>query len=597
MASPNPAVQAALPALLGFHNQVQLRHRSESEQSISSSGCSTDSAQPTSPSTPPIGRLCLVEDPPIASPSSSFSSFFPWVDADPADEERQASAKLSPRPMPIRASTTGSPRTPLRTPGLSTLFSGDLIDRTALTASPATTEWSIAPLGEDPDESDVTPSRASSTLSRPGQDHESPSESESDDDGAQHSRTKDSVELADYGEDSGEIQIPTISTTRAMVDVRHRPRPAASAAQRYDIYTDKHLPGYEVRSRRPAWPSTSFESSADGLEQDTEGDSTFIRTPRQVCGWKAVLMHPKKLEPSRTVWTDTHGKRRSKVLGQIAFEARQEPLKLHFDFRAGSGIVATMRQGHHLLRREWHISLIDGTKLTWKMTKGELALYLAPEDVQVAVFRKAPRGSRGQAAKVGRLEVTLPGQGQKRRASWYDPSISRKGEVPMDHLILASLVAIFAACGGHNRVKAGAETEDDAASPVAADAPRSDVDDFLVSSPLEVHLDEIETASPTRPVQQEGLAVDESPTTFEVRPTRAPSLLSSTSGMRIERSESTARRSLMSRIRRRSTVQERVVIEEEPSDAEEAGEDVARAPSPLSNPWLVREAQGGRQKS
>ncbi|KAN0061116.1 hypothetical protein ACQY0O_006851 [Thecaphora frezii] len=523
---PNSALEARLPALLGPHISVLLQDCTESGQSNDSrvshdSSITVASSQISLPTTPPVMQRHL-HIAASASPTSSFSSFFPWIKEQPAEEERIVSKQLSPRPVSVFsppyqdygcqshvASPYRSPKRPL--PSIPQPYSGYYGSNTSATSAteslcrslerspfrilfgaevgsqpvpntesslglstsvldssaPTTPTWSSTsrevsdgPL-DDIKELGASLHQSSSTLSRPGQDHESPSELSDDED--QGRATSDEAEEEAAG--GGETVFPTMSTSRAVIDVPHRPRPAR-VVRHYHLFRDTDLPGYKVRREasalRPRSTSSCSASAAEGAPEVPKGDSIYIRTPSQLCGWKAVLMYAGKLEPLQAEGEEKQRKGKTKVLGMTAFEARQEPLKSHFDFRSGSGIIATMRHSNLLLRREWHIATVDGARLAWKMSRNELGLYLQPEQVQIAVFRKAPQTPDG-AQKVGSLEITMRDE-VCRRQSVRREKPQGQGGLPVDtNLILASLVAVFAARGGHDRISASYEEDGGAA--------------------------------------------------------------------------------------------------------------------------------------
>ncbi|EST06165.1 hypothetical protein PSEUBRA_004036 [Kalmanozyma brasiliensis GHG001] len=148
-----------------------------------------------------------------------------------------------------------------------------------------------------------------------------------------------------------------------------------------DIFSDDRLPGYQV------WPRGQPSSSA-----------LAVRIPRQLVGWKAILMDAGNFDDaafSSDAALAKKARRASKVLGKQGWEVRQERLKNSYDFRRGSGIWASMHGGHRLFKHEWHVIVKDGTRYVWRMDKKALALYREEDEVKVAEYRRAMRVKLG----------------------------------------------------------------------------------------------------------------------------------------------------------------------------------------------------------
>ncbi|CDR99870.1 hypothetical protein [Sporisorium scitamineum] len=206
-----------------------------------------------------------------------------------------------------------------------------------------------------------------------------------------------------------------------------------------DIFEDDRLPGYQVWTR--------------GV---TSSSPIAVRIPRQLMGWKAVLMDASGLDD---VASSKKARRASKVLGKQGWEVRQEALKNSYDFRRGSGIWATMHAGHRLFKHDWHIIVKDGSRYMWRMDKHALALYCEEDDVKVGEFCKAVPSSRaGQGDKADRRIGSFRFQGQRSRIR---AGRSPDGGIFGMKLALASLVAVFGARGGHANVSAAFEPSSD----------------------------------------------------------------------------------------------------------------------------------------
>ncbi len=176
-----------------------------------------------------------------------------------------------------------------------------------------------------------------------------------------------------------------------------------------------------------------------------------VRVPRKVAGWKAVLTD---LAPSSQDVTKKD--RRESKLGRQGWEVRQEAMKNSYDFRRGSGILATMHAGHRLFKHDWHLILKDGSRFVWKMDKHALALLrcVGESEVQVGEFRKAvPTTSRAYGIGIEVDPTTRIG------SFAYDSS--DEGDIFDAGLALASLVAVFAARGGYAHVSAAFEASSD----------------------------------------------------------------------------------------------------------------------------------------
>ena len=153
-------------------------------------------------------------------------------------------------------------------------------------------------------------------------------------------------------------------------------------------------------------------------------------------------------------------------LGKNLYEVRQEALKNSYDFREGSGILATMHSGHRLFKTDWDIIVKDGRRLSWRMSKAELALYLLPGDVKVAEFRRAIPTSVALTAaddtesRIGSIELMIPSpsavHGHSRSQSYAGPDEAGRAGIDVN-LVIASLLAVFAARHGHANVKAAFE--------------------------------------------------------------------------------------------------------------------------------------------
>lgn len=206
-----------------------------------------------------------------------------------------------------------------------------------------------------------------------------------------------------------------------------------AGVQILDIYEDDKLPGFKLRSRR----STGFRSIA-------------VRVPRQVVGWKAVLMETTSFDtpgPQDSGETSKKAKRASKVYGKQGWEVRQEALKNSYDFRRGSGIYATMHAGHRLFKHDWHIIVKDGLRYMWRMDKQCLALYREDTDVKLAEFQKAVPSTVSQVEKRIGSFIFEGGQGNE-------------GILDIG-LALASFFAVMGARGGIKNVTAAFEQSSD----------------------------------------------------------------------------------------------------------------------------------------
>ncbi|GAC97000.1 hypothetical protein PHSY_004584 [Pseudozyma hubeiensis SY62] len=222
-----------------------------------------------------------------------------------------------------------------------------------------------------------------------------------------------------------------------------------------DLYEDDNLRGYQV------WTRGGKRSNV-----------MAIRIPRQMMGWKAILMDASRLEENPTFDTSKKARRASKVIGKQGWEVRQEALKNSYDFRRGSGIWATMHSGHRLFKHDWHIIIKDGSRYVWRMDKHALALYregAEEADVKVAEFCRAmpassPIGSHDSHGAVGRVPDDTKRVGslffQGQRSSIL-PGRSHEGYIFGISLAMASLVAVFGARGGHANVSAALEPSAD----------------------------------------------------------------------------------------------------------------------------------------
>ncbi|SPO21631.1 uncharacterized protein UTRI_01115_B [Ustilago trichophora] len=219
-----------------------------------------------------------------------------------------------------------------------------------------------------------------------------------------------------------------------------------------DIFEDDKLPGYQVW-RRGAASSTAM----------------VVRIPRQMVGWKAVLMDAGGFGDAifSSAEVSKKARRVSKVTGKQGWEVRQEALKNSYDFRRGSGIWATMHAGHRLFKHDWHVIVKDGSRYVWRMDKHALALYKEDGDVKVAEFRKAIPSS-SLAVQFGDREGYSPDM-EKRIGSFrleeellaISASSEQTGAIFDTSLALASLMAVFKARGGHQNVSAAFEPSSD----------------------------------------------------------------------------------------------------------------------------------------
>ncbi len=199
----------------------------------------------------------------------------------------------------------------------------------------------------------------------------------------------------------------------------------------YDLFEDDKLPGFHVSER---------------------GSARYgVRVPRKMAGWKAVLTD---LAPSSHDVTKK-GRRESKP-GRQGWEVRQEAMKNSYDFRRGSGILATMHAGHRLFKHDWHLILKDGSRFVWKMDKHALALLrcVGESEVQVGEFRKAVPTNTSAYGVSTEVDPT-------RRIGSFAYDSSDEGDMFDADLALASLVAVFAARGGHTHVSAAFEASSD----------------------------------------------------------------------------------------------------------------------------------------
>ncbi|SNX82634.1 uncharacterized protein MEPE_01340 [Melanopsichium pennsylvanicum] len=215
-----------------------------------------------------------------------------------------------------------------------------------------------------------------------------------------------------------------------------------------DMFEDDKLPGYQVWRR--GWSSAS---------------AMVVRIPRQMVGWKAVLMDAGGFGDSMlgTPETSKQARRASKVTGRQGWEVRQEALKNSYDFRRGSGILATMHAGHRLFKHDWHVIVKDGSRYMWAMDKHALALYREEGEVKVAEFRKAMPsssttlklgyGGEGNAPDMEKRIGSLKFEGRtlgEQAGAIFDASFA-----------LSSLMAVFKARGGHQNVTAAFEPSSD----------------------------------------------------------------------------------------------------------------------------------------
>ncbi|SJX61334.1 uncharacterized protein SRS1_10327 [Sporisorium reilianum f. sp. reilianum] len=208
-----------------------------------------------------------------------------------------------------------------------------------------------------------------------------------------------------------------------------------------DMFEDDRLPGYQV------WRRGATSSSA-----------IAVRIPRQLMGWKAVLMDVSGLDD---VSSSKKVRRASKVMGKQGWEVRQEALKNSYDFRRGSGIWATMHAGHRLFKHDWHIIVKDGSRYVWRMDKHALALFREEDEVKVAEFCKAVPSSGGveQGERAGGKRIgSFRFQGERSRIR---PGRPPDGDIFGMNMALASLVAVFGARGGHSNVSAAFEPSSD----------------------------------------------------------------------------------------------------------------------------------------
>lgn len=224
-----------------------------------------------------------------------------------------------------------------------------------------------------------------------------------------------------------------------------------------DFYDEAHLPGYQV------WTRGATRSSV-----------MAIRVPRQMMGWKAVLMYASGRDgamPRLERDLSNKARRSSKVLGKQGWEVRQEALKNSYDFRRGSSILATMHAGHRLFKHDWHIIVKDGSKYVWRMDKHELALYHEDEGdfVKVGEFCKAVPPSRMNVElDTGTVAGCLPDSTKRigsfrfhTRRSKFGASTLQNGAIFDVSLAVASLVALFGARGGLVHVSAAFEPSSD----------------------------------------------------------------------------------------------------------------------------------------
>ena len=217
-----------------------------------------------------------------------------------------------------------------------------------------------------------------------------------------------------------------------------------------DIFEDDKLPGYQV------WKRGSTSSSA-----------MVVRIPRQMVGWKAILMDAGGFGDAAfsSAAASKKARRASKVTGKQGWEVRQEALKNSYDFRRGSGILATMHAGHRLFKHDWHIIVKDGARYMWRMDKHALALFREEDDVKVAEFRKAVPSS-SPALHFGAGDGYAPDMdkriGSFRLEGQFASTMAAEASGIFDaSLALASLVAIFKARGGHRNVSACFEPSSD----------------------------------------------------------------------------------------------------------------------------------------
>ncbi|TKY84879.1 hypothetical protein EX895_005959 [Sporisorium graminicola] len=234
---------------------------------------------------------------------------------------------------------------------------------------------------------------------------------------------------------------------RAKNVAAHTPEPAdeegRTCCEVLDMFEDDVLPGYQVQRRG--------EPGSGALA---------VRVPRQLMGWKAVLMDPSGFDDAQ-VALSKKARRASKVLGKQGWEVRQEALKNSYDFRRGSGIWATMHAGHRLFKHDWHIIVKDGSRYMWRMDKHALALYREEDDVKLGEFCKAvPSNSGGVGTddRAGKRIGSFRFHGQRSRIrAGYVPDGATFGL----NLALASLIAVFGARGGHENVSAAFEPSSD----------------------------------------------------------------------------------------------------------------------------------------
>lgn len=215
-----------------------------------------------------------------------------------------------------------------------------------------------------------------------------------------------------------------------------------------DIFEDDTLPGYQV------WKRGSTRSTA-----------MAVRIPRQMVGWKAVLMDAGGFgdEAFSSATTTKNTRRASKVLGKQGWEVRQEALKNSYDFRRGSGIWATMHAGHRLFKHDWHLIIKDGSRYMWKMDKHALALYRDEGDVKIAEFRRAVPSSAPGSESMSKGAGYLPDMTKRIGSFKYEPcsSLDQAGTIFDMELALISLMAVFGARGGHRNVSAAFEPSSD----------------------------------------------------------------------------------------------------------------------------------------
>ncbi|PWN50767.1 hypothetical protein IE53DRAFT_368619 [Violaceomyces palustris] len=247
---------------------------------------------------------------------------------------------------------------------------------------------------------------------------------------------------------SQSLRSPPVSTSLASPKVINF---VSAEASIFDVYKDGLFPGFLFEN---------IGSGSKGANNGSREDIFACRIPKQISGWKSVLMKvdrhyfegiPDESGPKKS-------RRLSKTPGRTIYEVRKEALSNHFDIRAGSGIIARMSGPKGVIsKRYWDLDIFStmeralGTGNNERVIQGYRWLFSEMEGLrmvrrfdQTRITRfckvnplKRPNDKGEGMAKIGTVEIQpFPS------AAFSTDQDGMRDAIDL-HLVLASLPAVL----------------------------------------------------------------------------------------------------------------------------------------------------------